>query len=432
MLSDASADSNVADVNNSTAVIMTGHENSGTIQTPMDSTGNNNTEWRDVIFKRKRTENPDSLSPNIAKRSLRDPRLNKNEKIHLNFNTYNKFSTLANTAQNQDVQASVSDSSKTHRPPPVHIHADLQFLELQSYLNQTIGTDAYRCVSTSKGVTVYPSTPSAYRTLVACLRQNDAQFHTYQLAEDKPFRIVIRGLHSSLEEQLISDEINKLGYTVRKVTNVLSRDKIKLPLFFVDLEPDPKNSSIFKIDTLFHSKICVEEPRQKRLLAQCTRCQRYGHTKRYCNLSFRCVKCAGQHDSTLCNKSRETPATCVLCGGTHPANYRGCLIHRELQNRRPARPTTAPSSSPSFNTSSFPPLPSQQVSSNKPATRQNPHYTPAVSYSNAVKISDEQPPSNIDFGSQLSSFISEMKQLITPMMTVMSQLIQVMLGQHVK
>jgi hypothetical protein len=35
-----------------------------------------------------------------------------------------------------------------------------------------------------------------------------------------------------------------------------------------------------------------------------------------------------------CIKDRNTAATCALCLGSHPANYKGCAIYKEIQNRK--------------------------------------------------------------------------------------------------
>jgi hypothetical protein len=37
-------------------------------------------------------------------------------------------------------------------------------------------------------------------------------------------------------------------------------------------------------------------------------------------------------------RTRDTPARCALCGGEHPANYRGCEHYRKL-TKSPLRPT---------------------------------------------------------------------------------------------
>ena len=126
---------------------------------------------------------------------------------------------------------------------------------------------------------------------------------------------------------------------MRAVTNALHpTTKTPLPLFFVDLVPGPNTRSIFDIKTIYYSKIKVEEPYKRTEIVQCQRCQNYGHTRSYCHHPARCVRCAGNHESSLCVKTRDTPATCVLCGGSHPANYKGCTTYKDLQRlRRPTR-----------------------------------------------------------------------------------------------
>nr|CAI5859449.1 unnamed protein product [Callosobruchus analis] len=69
----------------------------------------------------------------------------------------------------------------------------------------------------------------------------------------------------------------------------------------------------------------------------------------FCNKPYVCVKCSGSHSTSVCKKNKETPARCVLCGGDHPANYRGCEHYRNLikgnsrsreNTQRPAAPVS--------------------------------------------------------------------------------------------
>ena len=43
-----------------------------------------------------------------------------------------------------------------------------------------------------------------------------------------------------------------------------------------------------------------------------------------------CFKCGGTHNNKECKKSKGTPAKCVLCGGNHPSNYKGCEQYHNL------------------------------------------------------------------------------------------------------
>lgn len=129
--------------------------------------------------------------------------------------------------------------------------------------------------------------------------------------------------------------LEEIGFSVRSVTNVLSKiTKIKLPLFFIDLEPAKINNNIFERNYLLNTKIKIEEPYKQRTIVQCQNCQNYGHSKAYCSYPPRCVRCAVQHLTSTCTKLWDTPVKCVLCNGDHPANYRGCQIHKNQQKLR--------------------------------------------------------------------------------------------------
>jgi hypothetical protein len=56
--------------------------------------------------------------------------------------------------------------------------------------------------------------------------------------------------------------------------------------------------------------------------------------KNYCRNSPKCVKCAKQHLTSECpRKSQDAAVKCANCGDQHPANYRGCVVHKKLQQQ---------------------------------------------------------------------------------------------------
>lgn len=104
--------------------------------------------------------------------------------------------------------------------------------------------------------------------------------------------------------------------------------------FYVDLAPKENNKEIYYIKSLLHCIIQFEAPHVKKEVVQCKNCQYFGHTKAYCKRKPKCVKCAGGHLTENCLKSRsDGAAKCSNCNGNHPANYRGCHVHKELQKK---------------------------------------------------------------------------------------------------
>jgi hypothetical protein len=110
-------------------------------------------------------------------------------------------------------------------------------------------------------------------------------------------------------------------------------------MFFVELKPASNNKDIFNVEYIQQCKIKFEPSRYKKDIAQCANCQRYRHTKHYCHLKPRCVKCAGDHLNQYHQKERSSDVTCVICGGNHPANYKRCTVYKDLQKKtyRPLR-----------------------------------------------------------------------------------------------
>jgi hypothetical protein len=107
-------------------------------------------------------------------------------------------------------------------------------------------------------------------------------------------------------------------------------------------------------------------------------CQRYGHTKNYCHLKPGCVKCAGYHSTTQCpRKERSSDVRCVLCGGNHPANYKGCTVYKDLQQK------------------TFPPL-RPKIYTPPPHLKQTLHTQSGVTYAQVTKHNSSAPPPYTD------------------------------------
>lgn len=172
--------------------------------------------------------------------------------------------------------------------------------------------------------------------MIRALDEKKTEYHTYCKKQDKPFRVVLRYVRPTIDITELKHDIEKHGHTVLQITNIRQQGTKKpLPLFFVDLKTNENNKEIYKIEFLLNDKVKVEPPKPKREIVQCTRCQRYGHTKNFCTHQHRCVKCAQNHATADCpRKTRSDDVKCVLCGGNHSANYKGCPVYKQLQETK--------------------------------------------------------------------------------------------------
>lgn len=79
---------------------------------------------------------------------------------------------------------------------------------------------------------------------------------SYHQRENKVFRIIIRNIHSSTLLNEVGISIQEIDFTVPKVYISLYKiTKIKLPLFFADVEPADFNKDIVHITSTFILKL---------------------------------------------------------------------------------------------------------------------------------------------------------------------------------
>ena len=116
----------------------------------------------------------------------------------------------------------------------------------------------------------------------------NAKLHTYQLKQERPFRVVLRNIHHSVDLDELKFELQKLGHKVTNINNIRHRvTKNPLSLFFVDIKQKENNKEIYNVNRLMKSIVKFEPPLVKKEIVQSKRCQRYGHTQKYCNNNFR-------------------------------------------------------------------------------------------------------------------------------------------------
>jgi hypothetical protein len=92
------------------------------------------------------------------------------------------------------------------------------------------------------------TTPDTYHTFIKHFRENKIYYHTYQLKEERAYRVVLKYLHHTTEVEDIRQELFTPGHVARNIVNVCHRlTKEFLNLFFVALEPADNNKNIYNI-----------------------------------------------------------------------------------------------------------------------------------------------------------------------------------------
>lgn len=180
--------------------------------------------------------------------------------------------------------------------------------------------------------------------------------------------VVIRNIPISVTEKEIENEL-KVKYNIKKVTRLLNKDKKPIPICAVEIIKDGKELDIFKLERLVYSVVEVQPRRKSSNISQCTRCQRYGHTKNYCKLE-------------------------------HTANYRGCSYYVKIKK---LRMQTQAQNNITNNVSN-------RINTNK--------YIPGKSYANATRNNN-----NINHDNQQTSTTTNIPQILSDLTPTSSQII---------
>jgi len=268
-------------------------------------------------------------------------KLQNSKKIKL-FKSANRFQILtqedsiATPPPNTDtIDDSLNDVFKPF--PPIFVRGVNNYLDLSTALIELIGVDNFFCKASADRLKIPIANPESYRTLIHFLKEQEAKFHTYQLKEDKPLRVVIRNLHPTMDPNIIKEELVIRLFDVRRVTNVLHKvTKVPLPLFSVDLEPNIKSNDIFQLTSLLYTKIKVEESYKPKTLSQCNNCQEYDYTKPTAATPqdvFAVVLVTNLPTRESPNQ-RSDPPKCALCSGNHPFSHKGYSIYKDLQRAK--------------------------------------------------------------------------------------------------
>jgi hypothetical protein len=162
--------------------------------------------------------------------------------------THNHYSILTQEVHQAEPGEQLQ-SLKHHKPPPIFIHGIINYSEMIKSISEVAEDEQYFTKSILNNVNKLTcTTPDTYRNLIKHFKENGIYYHTYQLKEEKAYRVVLKYLHHTTEVEDIRQELFALGHVVRNIVSVHHRlPKEPLNMFFVDLEPANNNMEIYSI-----------------------------------------------------------------------------------------------------------------------------------------------------------------------------------------
>ncbi|KAI5729135.1 hypothetical protein M8J77_005311 [Diaphorina citri] len=222
------------------------------------------------------------------------------------------------------------------KPPPIFVEKKGPISSLTNLINTQVQTENFTTKSMDQNkIKINLEDEDSFRKTIHVLQQEDMVFHTYENKQSRPIRVMAKGLDHSSDPEDIVGYLTTKGYKIlRADVKLAAKSKKPLNMFVLSFDKSENIDSIYKIREIMRQIVQICPMKGSKLVPQCKRCQEYGHTKNHCNKKPRCVKCAQGHLTVQCVKTKEMRPKCANCGEDHPANYRGCVVAKELQKRK--------------------------------------------------------------------------------------------------
>lgn len=259
---------------------------------------------------------------------------------------------------------------KDPQPPPIIVDGINNFNDIHKLISKSIRGFQIKIIN-NKNIKINVSDGESYQALTKALLDNEYLWHSFENKQNRPIKVMATRLHHSCNPEEIVSELRKRGYKILEATKKLQyKTKYPLNMFMLSFRHDEDTNKIFEIKDIMGIRVEIQPIKKSKLVPQCKRCQAFGHTQKYCAKEPRCVKCTGKHITAECKKQKETPPKCVHCGEAHPANYRGCMVAKEMQmlkNKQMKKPSL-PKQPNRYDQQKIDPIPSKQDNTPKPRT----------------------------------------------------------------
>lgn len=248
-------------------------------------------------------------------------------------------------SQSYEEEGNINDHSKKTQtskpkkmpaPPPIIVDGVENYQTFYDLLNTTLTESSFTIkMMSGKNVKVSTLNDESYRATTTLLKDKKFLWHSYENKRERPIRVMVKKLPHTCEPIRIIEDLKAKGFKIEEAVNKL-RWKTKEPLnmFLLAFNNEENIDKIYNIKSILGCHVEIQPLRTQKIVPQCKRCQAYGHTQRYCAKEPRCVKCTGKHLTKDCIRSADEQPKCVHCGESHPANYRGCIVAKEIQKMK--------------------------------------------------------------------------------------------------
>lgn len=291
-------------------------------------------------------------------------------------------------SMSNDVSVDVHDQSTSQETdrPPLHRTPPPFFIQPRSDWDSLIAilrghANSLNCKLSGQFLKVTVGSDDEFRRVQKYMLENGVQFKSFKLKDERPIKIVVRGLPLMTSILAIKTQLETLGFQVHKIYQLRrpGAKKTPMPLFYAQIVPCLKIDEIFSITNLLGTEIKIEKYRGRKGPSQCYNCQGWNHSSEVCTLQIKCLRCSGPHKAKDCTLPFEAPMLCANCGGSHASNWRFCPRHPSnrgvKRNKLPQNPGVK---------SVTPPAPKQKVQNQRQFPARAQEVCPSISFAAAV------------------------------------------------
>ncbi|GFT50080.1 nucleic-acid-binding protein from transposon X-element [Trichonephila clavipes] len=277
-----------------------------------------------VVLRKKGRKASDTEDESIAKKQRIDVTTTQNKFAQLSVEDMDLTAQAGTSISTDNGVPDTAAPRKKHHVPPITIDNVSNQTGLLKHLQSLTNLKLEAKLIATK-LRIYPQTAYAYHLIRKYVNENNLESFTYILPEEKKLRLVIRALPTDMSPVKIIGSLAEKNINVNECHIMTSKKTGKeMPLFLITLDKTEQNRVAYHVTNIGYMKVKVEALRSKYGPPQCSRCQGFFHSSRFCTRAPRCLKCAGAHLAKECTKQIEQKPKCCLCEGDHPASFLGC------------------------------------------------------------------------------------------------------------